>query len=320
MARTRSDRSQDRSSLEEDPARIDSAEMGSTDAESAEAVSTVTVDDRGEIAYATYGDPDGTPVVVLHGTPGSLAFGQLFDDRARELGVRIFAPERPGYGRSPPWPERDLTDTGPIVAAVLADAAVERAGLVGFSGGGPHALAAAATHGDLVETVDVVSGAPPWSRIDEKPAVHRLLGLLATKTPSLLKVLLRGQTWAAGRLPPAFVLAQYTTAAERAEIPAETATCIRRDFREALAASQEGLVTETRLFATPWAFALAAVDRPVRLWHGDNDGNAPLEGARLLADELPAGELTVLEGAGHLTALLRSREPILRAQGRLDAD
>ncbi len=310
MAHRLSERASDRSSLEAGSTETDAGERNS--------VSTVTVDDRGAVAYAAYGDPDGTPVVALHGAPGSLVFGQLFDDCAREHGVRILAVERPGYGRSPPWPDRDLADTGSIVAAVLADAGVDRAGLIGFSGGGPHALAVAATHGDLVERVDVVSGAPPWSRVSEKPAVHRFLGLLATKTPSLLKGLLRGQTWAAGRLPPSFVLAQYTTAAERAEISADAAACVRRDFCEALATHREGFVTETRLFATPWEVSLAAVERPVRLWHGDGDANAPLEGARRLANDLPNGDLTVLEGAGHLTALLRSREQVLREHGRSD--
>lgn len=313
MARTRSDRaSDDRPVLEGD-----SAAAGSADGRFA---SVVADDDERRIAYATYGDSDGAPVVVLHGTPGSLVFGELFDDYAREHDVWVLAPERPGYGRSPPWPDRDLVDTGSIVAAVLDDVGVDRAGLVGFSGGGPHALAAAATHGDLVERVDIVSGAPPWSRLSEKPAIQRLLGRLATKTPSLLKGLLRGQTWAAGRLPSSFVLAQYATATERAEIPAETAACIRRDFCEALATHREGIVAETRLFAEPWEVSLAAVERPVRLWHGDADGNAPLEGARLLAEDLPNGELTVLENAGHLTALLRSRAAILRAHGRSDAE
>ncbi|WP_254761808.1 alpha/beta fold hydrolase [Natrinema marinum] len=310
MARTRFDRSDHRSSLEEDAAETGSAKTDS--------VSTVTVGDRGKVTYATYGDPDGAPVVVLHGTPGSLVFGQLFDDCAREYGVRVLAPERPGYGRTPPWPDRELTDTGPIIAAVLADAEVERAGLIGFSGGGPHALATAATHGDLVESIDIVSGAPPWSQLPEKPAAQRLLGVLATKTPSLLKGLLRGQTWAAGRLPPSFVLAQYTTAAERAEIPRGAAARVRRDFCEALATHREGFAAETRLFTAPWEFSLAAVDRPIRLWHGDSDGNAPLEGVRRLAEDLPNGELRVLEGAGHLTTLLRSRERVLRDHGCSD--
>ena len=53
------------------------------------------------------------------------------------------------------------------------------------------------------------------------------------------------------------------------------------------------------------------VDVPVRLWHGDADSNVPLTGARRLAERLPNGRLTVLEGADHLNALLRYGTDVL---------
>nr|WP_277410117.1 alpha/beta hydrolase [Natrinema longum] len=250
----------------------------------------------------------------MHGTPGSRVFGRLFDDRARDLGVRILAPDRPGYGRSAPDPDWKLTDTGAIVAAVLADAGVARAGIVGFSGGGPHALAVAATRGDLVERIEIVSGAPPQSLVSTLPPIQRLLGTLARRTPLLLKGLLGVQTRVAGRTPPAVVLSQYATATERAEIPPAAADCLRRDFLEAFARHRDGFVTETRLFANEWGFSLSNIAHTVRLWHGDADANAPVQGARRLRAELPNGDLTVLENAGHLTTLLRSRSRIVRSQ------
>ncbi|MFB1063774.1 alpha/beta fold hydrolase [Natrinema sp. H-ect4] len=279
----------------------------------------VTVEDGREVAYTEYGAPDGTPLVVLHGTPGSRVVAWLFDEPARKHGVRILAPDRPGYGRSTPWPDRKLTESGEIVAAVLADAGVARAGIVGFSGGGPHALAVAATHGELVEAIDIVSGAPPQSLVSDLPLVQRLLGTLARRAPPLLKGLLGVQTRIVRRTPPAVVLSQYATASERAEIPPDVADCIRRDFLEAFARHRDGFVTETRLLADEWGFSPAAVDHTVRLWHGNADANAPLRGARRLSDELPNGELTVLENAGHLTALLRSRSRIVRSQRRAGA-
>jgi len=133
------------------------------DAASPPPADRVPIDDDRHVAYAEYGDPAGHPIVFLHGTPGSRRLGRLFDDAARREGVRILAPDRPGYGRSSPWPTRDLSDTGAFVAPVLDDAGVDRAGVVGFSGGAPHALAVAATHGDRVTAVDVVSGATPPS-------------------------------------------------------------------------------------------------------------------------------------------------------------
>jgi pimeloyl-ACP methyl ester carboxylesterase len=268
--------------------------------------------DGGRIAYAEYGDPDGTPVVVCHGTPGSRLFGSVFDAAAREHGVRLLAPDRPGYGRSTPRPDRTLADTGSVVAAVLEDAGVSRAGIVAFSGGGPHALAVAATHGDLVGEIDVVSGAPPPSV--DPPAVQRLLGSLARRTPRLLKGLVGVQARLAARTPPAVVLSQYATAAERGAIPPAAAERVRRDFLEAVGPQRDGFVTESRLFGSEWGISPSDVDHTVRLWHGDADANAPLRGARHLRDRLPDADLTVLEGAGHVTAVLRSRSRIVGCQ------
>ncbi|MFA9502450.1 alpha/beta fold hydrolase [Natrinema sp. H-ect1] len=284
------------------------------DGRGADPPTIVTEADGRRVAYADYGDPNGTPVVALHGTPGSRRFGALFDDQARENGVRLLVPDRPGYGRSSPVPDRDVADTGATVAAVLEAEGVSRAGIVAFSGGGPHALAVAATRGDLVTEIDIVSGAPPPSLAADLPVVQRLLGSLARRTPRLLSGLLGVQARLVERTPPAVVLSQYTTAAERTEIPPAMAERVRRDFLEGVGTQRDGFVTETRLVATQWEFSPSDIDHTVRLWHGDADANAPLRGARRLRERLPDGELTVLEDAGHLTALSRSRSRIVRSQ------
>jgi pimeloyl-ACP methyl ester carboxylesterase len=275
------------------------------DAASPPPADRVPVDDR-YAAYAEYGDSAGRPVLFLHGTPGSRRLGRLFDAPARREGVRIVAPDRPGYGESSPWPSRDLTDTGAFAAPILDDAGVDRAGVVGFSGGGPHALAFAATHPDRVTSVDVVAGATPPS-CSPTPRVQRLLGRLASTAPRLLSGLLRGQAWLAG-VSPAVVVSQY---AETDRVPDEVVTLVARDFVDAVSASRRGALTELRLLATSWELSLAAVDRPVRLRHGANDANVPIAGVRTLRDRLPDARLTVVKGADHLTALLRSRDPVV---------
>jgi len=46
-----------------------------------------------QLAYATYGDPNGRTVLFCHGTPGSRLLGRLLDAPAAERGVRLVAPE-----------------------------------------------------------------------------------------------------------------------------------------------------------------------------------------------------------------------------------
>lgn len=263
---------------------------------------TTAVDDR-RLAYAAYGPPDGTPVLFFHGTPGSRRLAALFDGAAHERGLRLLAPDRPGFGESEPWPDRTVDDAGRIAASVLDDAGVDCAGLVAFSGGAPHALAAAATHPDLVERVDLVAGATPPDCGPSSPAVQRLLGVLATRAPVVLRGLLRGQASLAARLDPSLVVGQY--ADDPGAVPDDVAEVVREDFVEALAATRHGAETEFRHATAPWPFSLDAVDVPTTLWHGDADANVPVAGARRLASRLPTADLRVRDGADHLHTLLR---------------
>ncbi|SFG14560.1 Pimeloyl-ACP methyl ester carboxylesterase [Halopelagius inordinatus] len=264
---------------------------------------TVSPDGDGDIAYADYGRPDGAPVVFLHGTPGSRKLGSLFDSAADETGVRVLAPDRPGYGRSDPRPGRSVRDAGAFVGTVLDDADVQTAGLVAFSGGAPSALATAATRPNRVESVDIVSGATPPDVGGETPAVQRFLARLATTTPAVLRGLFYGQAWVADRLGPSVVVSQYTADAE--SIPNPEAEVIRADFVEAFARSRRGAVTEFRNAARDWGVRFEEVTTPVRFWHGDSDANVPIGGVRRLEKRLPNARLRVLDDADHLETLLR---------------
>lgn len=275
------------------------------------AEATARLDDQRVVSYTEYGVSDGRPVVFLHGTPGSHLLGALFDDAARRNSVRLIAPDRPGYGRSTPWPGRTLRDTGRFVTAVLDHAGVASAGVVGFSGGGPHALALAATHGERVESVDIVAGATPPALEANPPTVRRVLATMAHRTPSLLGGLLRVQGWVARRASPSVVVSQYTTAEGAAELDDDIAELVRRDFVESVRGSQSGAVTEFRLLADAWDVSLKRIGHPVRLWHGETDTNVPVGAARDLADRLPDASMTTFRDADHLTSLLRSRSQVL---------
>lgn len=265
--------------------------------------------DRRTVAYAEYGATDGVPVLFLHGMPGSRLLAGLYDEAARTRGVRLLAPDRPGYGRSDPWPDRTLADTASFTVPVLDDAGVDRATAVGFSGGGAHALALGATRGERVRSLALVSCAAPPECIERQPRAQRSLAWLATRSPRLLGGLLRVQSWVARNGPPSVVLSQYTDDPDG--VPGDVSALVRQDFVEALARSRAGLVTESRLLGRPWDVTLDAVNCPVGLWHGERDGNVPATAARRLAMRLSDADLTVTDGADHLGALLSNRSTVL---------
>src|SRR5262245_40253090 len=86
----------------------------------ARAVTVLALDDGRELAFAELGAPDGTPVFGFHGTPGSHRQIAVCDAAARAEGVRLIAPDRPGYGQSTFHRDRRLVDWPRDVAA-LAD-------------------------------------------------------------------------------------------------------------------------------------------------------------------------------------------------------
>src|SRR5215204_1825897 len=66
------------------------------------------LDDGRTIGYATWGDPEGMPVLIGHGTPGSrLALAPGLDDPEwiRQQRLLFVGVDRPGYGYSDPWAE-----------------------------------------------------------------------------------------------------------------------------------------------------------------------------------------------------------------------
>lgn len=263
------------------------------------------------LAYAEYGDPAGVPVVFIHGTPGSRLLGALFDDQAADSGVRLLAYDRPGFGRSSPCRDQLIHGAGTSLTAVLDELGIETAGLIAFSGGSRHAVAAVATHGSRISRMDIVSGATPPDVSRETPPVQRVLSKLATTTPVVLRGLLRGQTWLARRLDPSFVVNQYTAGDPDESIPDDVAEIVRADFVEALSSSRRGTVTEFRNAAMNWNVDFEDIDTEIRLWHGEDDTNVPIEDVQRFASTALPVQLQVLEDADHIQALLRSVPDIL---------
>lgn len=99
--------------------------------------------DGRKLGWLDLGEPGGPPVIVFHGTPGSCL--QVAAERgAIDLaGVRFIAPDRPGYGHSTFVPKRRLAAWALDVEALADHLGIGRFSVVGYSGGGPHALACA---------------------------------------------------------------------------------------------------------------------------------------------------------------------------------
>lgn len=163
---------------------------------------TVTVPPSGAsaartVGYAVYGDeaaPPARTLLFLHGTPGTrLFFTQAHSAHAARHTVRVLAPERPGFGLSAPQPARTLLSAAADAAAVLDAEGVEAAHVLGYSAGGPFALAFAYRFPARCGSVAVVSGLSPnvSGVTNGMTALSKFGYFLAARAPRMLTLLVR---------------------------------------------------------------------------------------------------------------------------------
>jgi len=200
----------------------------------------VTVDD--------VGDPAGTPVVYLHGGGDSRLSRHPDDSIAAALGVRLLAVDRCGpdarRGSLREWAEQLLRAVEP-----------DRFGVVGWSAGGPHALALAAVAPERITRVALVGSMPPAAGVSVLARDVRRAMRLARVAPRLAaRALEQG-----GRRPPPPTGDPSTDAAYAAGRV--------ESFRH----GGLWLARELAYLGRPWGFELADVQAPVTLWWGEAD-------------------------------------------------
>ena len=270
-------------------------------------------DDR-RLAYVEAGDPQGAPVVFLHGNPGSRYMRHPDDALTRSLGVRLVVPDRPGYGLSDYQPGRTLLDL-PADVATLADAlGVGRFAVLGVSAGGPYVAACAYALGDRVTRAAVVSGAAPFDRPNALAGVnadYRRAWAVAAMPEWLTHPLL---AWHAAevRANPGRALAgllAHASPADRALLrdPAVQAQVL--GYRaEATRGGVRGLRREAHILAQPWGFRLEAIAAETHLWYWDGDTIVPPQMGRYLESRLRRPVPHFLPGGGHFSIFTHWRD------------
>jgi pimeloyl-ACP methyl ester carboxylesterase len=269
----------------------------------------LTLPDGRRVGCAEYGDPRGLPVLALHGTPGSRLMFALSHKAARERGVRLIAPERPGYGLSDYRHAESLAQIAEDLSIVANAYGFDRFAVMGVSGGGPHAVAAAAAMPDRISLLalvgpvgEVAGGELRFSRF------HRLLFKGVARRPWAMRVFFRrlrsmvfkspdtAYRWLMRRVcaPDRHVLAQ-----------SHVRISLQAAIGEGLRPGIEGAAQDLRLYCAPWRLRLADIDVPAIVWQGSDDPVVPPAAAYALARELPNCRLDVIPAAGHYWVFAR---------------
>jgi pimeloyl-ACP methyl ester carboxylesterase len=272
----------------------------------------------GRIAVDEYGDPEGMPVFFCHGWPSSRFMAILTHDAARDLGVRIISPDRPGVNESAFQKGRTLLDWPVMLRELAAQLGIEKFRMLAISGGAPYAFASAWSMPDQVEAIAVVSGVPPITELTGHDGLLKLyrwmLALYRTRPQLLRRCFYLARPFASRRVPirlrpMVLKLLQPCDAAVLRDSRAFEA-CFESQ-RQAWRVSAEGVMVDAEIYARPWGFPLEEVRVPVRLWHGKTDRSFSYHLAEGVAQRLPNCHARFVEAAGHYSLPIRHMHEIL---------
>lgn len=266
------------------------------------------------------GAPDGRAVLFHTGTPNSRLMYANDVAVAKRMGVRLISYDRPGYGGSDPQPGRSVADCTGDVRTIAAALGIERLGVMGWSGGGPHALACAALLEDLVPAVVSIASPAPYGAdgLDYFDGMGKAnvdgfrLRLSDPDAARLKTAALREQ--AVNGTPEQLLemLSTLLSPVDAAVLTGDYAAFLASCDREGLAPGHEGWWDDGQATsAIPWGFELSSIRTPVLLLHGRQDRFVPFGHGEWLARQIPGVEAWLTEEDGHMTFLHNELQKIL---------
>ena len=282
---------------------------------------TVYLADGRRLEVLATGPADGLPLILHNGTPvGPVAYTPMAD-AAGERGLRLIICARPGYGDSTPRPGRRVADVTDDVTAVLDELGAPRFVTVGWSGGGPHALACAARLPGRCLAAATMAGVAPFTaegldwlagmgeeNVTEFRAaaagVEQLTDYLDGEAADLATI--TGPEVADG-------FGDLVSPADKAAATGEFADYLAASFRASVRTGTAGWRDDDLAFISDWGFTMADVGAgaPVAIWQGDQDMMVPWAHGSWLAAHVPGAAAHLLPGEGHLTLGITSFEAIL---------
>ncbi|SEQ71353.1 alpha/beta fold hydrolase [Microlunatus flavus] len=265
------------------------------------------------------GPEDGVPLLFHHGTPASSVPLRAWSRAAQERGLRLVTWSRPGYGSSTRRPGRRVVDDADDVAVLLDHLGAGRCVTAGWSGGGPHALAAGARLPDRVAGVLTVAGAAPSTAPDLDFLAgmgeqnHEEFGAAYAGEDALRAYLERDAEGLRDVSADGIVaaMASLLPPADRAVLTAEFGEDLAAALRESVRTGVDGWLDDDLALVRDWGFAPDDVTVPTFVWQGSDDLMVPPAHGRWLASRLPRATGHLPDGEGHLSVALGAVGPML---------
>jgi len=272
-------------------------------------IQQLSTPDGRSLEVASVGDPSGRTVFLHHGSPGTVAMLELFEGVARRDGWLMVALTRPGYAGSSRLEGRTVASVVDDVRVVLDALGRDSYLAVGWSGGGPHALACAALDAPRCRGAWSLAGVVPidvdfdwtagmgpenieeFSLAVEGGALYEAHmaatgAQFATATPENVIDLFGGLLSQVDK----GALADYAARATLA-----------RACADAFSNGWYGFFDDDQAFFSPWGFDVATIEVPVAIWYGNEDYMVPATHGAWLVQHIAGAREVHLAGEGHIS-------------------
>jgi pimeloyl-ACP methyl ester carboxylesterase len=265
------------------------------------------------------GPDDGMPLLFHHGTPSSGLPAAGFVDAVTARGLRYVAWSRPGYGDSTRQPGRSIADVARDAAAVLESMGAERAYTLGWSGGGPHAMATAALLPERIVGAATIGGVAPYPAegIDwfEGMGPENVEEFGASLEGPEALIAFKERAWpiwskvTGGEVAEAF--GGLIDDVDRGSLTGAFADEVAASTRDGLRTGYWGWFDDDMAFNRAWGFELESMRVPMHIWQGGHDRMVPYAHGSWLAAHVGAACPHLLPEHGHLTLAVDSIDDIL---------
>jgi pimeloyl-ACP methyl ester carboxylesterase len=262
----------------------------------------LTTDGSRRIGWCARGPIDGTPVVYLHGWPGSRLEQRVIPREALErFGVRLLSVDRPGWGNTDKLHAKRSAKALDVLA-VCDTLGIERFSVIAFSAGGSHALTLAAVAAGRVTPVATASTQVP----DDAEEAEGAVLFRAGRTPTLeaareerRRAILRDPVGGYERTVPSF------SPSERAWYHQPWVRDVyEANMQEAFRTGIEGDIEDCLTRVEPLDADLSTIACPVRAVHGAADDWTTLTQLNGVLAPIADSDVVILDGMKHFGPLL----------------